>query len=92
MYAGELFNARWHEERRSFLEALCCILLMTLCDFERFVSDVLLKNACQNHNRYIRTTDENGPNVVRRIRNFDYERALGAELEQQECKQTTSKI
>ena len=34
-FASELFNARWHEERSCFLEALCCILLMIPCDFER---------------------------------------------------------
>ena len=88
MFAIELFNARLQEERSCFLEALCCILLMTPCDFERFVYDILPKNACQNHTKCIRKTDESGSKMVRRIRNFNYERALGADLEQPECMQT----
>ena len=34
-FASELFNTRWHEERSCFLEALCCILLMTPRDIDR---------------------------------------------------------
>ena len=48
-FASELFNARWHEERSCFLKALCCILLVIPDDFARFSCNMLLQNACKNH-------------------------------------------
>ena len=64
MFASELFNARWHEERSCFLEALCCILLMIPCDVERFCLQMLLQNACKNHQKYVGKTDDNGLKMV----------------------------
>ena len=33
-FASEVFDARWHEKRSCFLEALCCIILVLPYNFE----------------------------------------------------------
>ena len=59
-FASELFDARLHEERSCFLEALCCILLMTPCDFERFCLQHASKECMQNSSN-VRKWSQNGP-------------------------------
>ena len=63
-FAIELLDTRWHEERSCFLEAPCCIILMIPEVFNVFVCNMLLKSACKNNQNYVRTTDENGPQMV----------------------------
>ena len=60
--ASELFNARLHEERSFFLEALCCILLVIPCDVECLQhSDT---ECMQKSQKQIRKINENGPKIV----------------------------
>ena len=42
-----MFNARWHEERSCFLEALCCLLVVIPCSFERFCLQRAAKECMQ---------------------------------------------
>ena len=47
-----------------FLEALCCISLVIPCSFERFVCNMLLKNACKHHQKNVRQTHETCAKMV----------------------------
>ena len=73
-FASELFNARWHEERSCFLEALCCILLMTPCDVDRFCVQHAAKECMQKTpNNYLFSTPECGSSVVNTSKINDFQ-------------------
>ena len=63
-FASVLFNARWHEKRSCFLGALCCILLITSCDFECFGLQHAAQEYLQKSQNYIRKIDESGSKMV----------------------------
>ena len=83
--ASELSNARLHEERSCFLEALCCILLVIPCDFECFCLQHAATECMRKSQKYVRKINEHGPKMVPKpLQNRAWRgsgRHLGATLE-----------
>ena len=85
MLASELFNTRWHEERSCFLKLSAAFFWWVLVMFNVFVCNLLLQNACKNHQNYDRYTTEKCPNMVPKpLQNWSWRGCgghLGATLE-----------